>query len=281
MVKYTRANPEDVLSAQGLEDLQVLQQISAVRSGLQSGGWIAGGAIRAILSGKALQEYVFSRPMAGDIDIFFPSTQAAEAALKNLSGLTRMQTGMRSFGGSAAQLFDCYGSSRQQQVSVQYVDKEDLCAPSIESCMMRFDFVNCMVAFDGQKIVMPIDWHKIEERKQLHINNASSPFLASRISKYVKWRGYTGGITDESRDTFVDWLIRSHDSGNFSRFDATSLRALERVKDIGHVMTGQELLLFVGKWTDTQEARNYGKTVSTEVDWAVNHINSLSSRDAR
>lgn len=281
MIDFIRVAPEEILSPEGLDDIQTLKKIHTVKCGLNNGGWIAGGCIRAILSGKRLSEYVLAKPMAGDIDIFFPSPQAAEDALKELSGRTRMQTGMRSFGGNAAQVFDYYNFSPQNQISIQYVDKAELCATSIEQCLMRFDFLNCMVAFDGHKITMPTAWRDIEAKKQLHINNTSSPFLASRISKYVKWRGYTGGITDESRETFVDWLIRSCDKGNFSSFDVGSLRALERVKDIGHVLNGEELLLFVGKWKDTQESRHYGKIHTVEVDWAINHINSRASRDEK
>jgi|LakMenEpi03Aug12_release.lakeMendotaPanAssembly.Ray.scaffolds.fasta_scaffold446150_2 hypothetical protein len=272
MIEFIRSNPEDVLTESSQQELKKLCQIEAVGVGLSSGGWIAGGAIRTLLRGESLQSY-FSNPadrVPGDIDIFFPDVAHANIAMKSMD-FSKRRYSTRSFGGSATQVTDYLGTDT---VTVQYVDKEDLCMQSIDTCLSRFDFVNCMVAFDGKSIVMPKGWRELDSENTLCIHNAHSPFLAARIKKYVKWRGYKG-ISRDSREIFVDWLVRSLDSSNFSSFGSGELSALEKVKEIGHLLTSEELLLFIGKWS-ISERENYGHMIEERIDWAIGQINKNS-----
>jgi len=272
MIEFIRSNPEDVLTESGLQELKKLCQIESVTVGLSSGGWIAGGVIRTLLRGESLRSY-FSNPrdiVPGDIDIFFPDVAHANIAIKGMS-LSRSRYSTRSFGGSATQVTDYLATD---SVTVQYVDKEDLCLQSVEACLSRFDFVNCMVAFDGKSIVMPKGWRELDSANTLCIHNTHSPFLAARIKKYIKWRGYKG-ISQDSREIFVEWLVRSLDSSNFSSFGSGDMSALEKVKEIGHLLTSEELLLFVGKWSIC-ERENYGHMIEERIDWAISQINKNS-----
>ena len=276
MIEFVKVDPKEVLSDLGMQDLAKLISISAVEKGLARGGWIAGGAVRALLCGTTLSDY-FSYAefqQSGDIDIFFPSSVAANEAIASLD----KKYTSRSYGGNATQLNDslAYDGIRST-VTVQYVDNQDFCNPDMLLSLQRFDFVNCMVAFDGRSIIMPKGWRDLEETKLLRIHNAHSPYLASRIKKYVKYRGYSG-ISPDSREVFADWLVRSRSVSNFSSFGKPTASALEAVKQIGHLMTGEELLLFIGKWSVVEKHNNYGHMFDTHFDWALDHIQKSSNK---
>jgi len=280
MVEFIRVDPKSALCESSLHDLIALTQIDSVKIGLESGGWIAGGAIRALLCGQLLSDYFCSdkNHVPGDVDIFFAAALDANNAHKQLS-LSKSRYTSRSFGGNATQISDQCALSKEQHritVTVQYVDNQDFCTPEIENSLLRFDFVNCMIAFDGSSIIMPKNWQDLERSKLLQINNTHSPFLATRIKKYVKWRGYNG-LTPESRDSFADWLVKSLDKSNFSGFNNQALRALETVKEIGHLMTAEELLLFIGKWSTVEKHKAYGHMFEEKIDWALSQIQKTST----
>ena len=282
MVEFIEVNPKEVLSASSLQDLDALVKTAAVKTGLSHGGWIAGGAIRALLCGTPLSEYFApaSNHLSGDVDIFFGDASVANCALKCLSAESRQYTS-RSYGGSAMQLSDTIQTDpslfSRRTFTVQYVDNPDFCIDGIQQSLLRFDFVNCMIAFDGRSIIMPKNWHELESKKLIQIHNTHSPFLATRLKKYVGWRGYTG-ITPDSREIFADWLVRSLDSNNFSNFGRSAQSALEKVKDIGHLMTGEELLLFIGKWNLVEKHKSYGHMFEENVDWALSQIQKTSKQ---
>lgn len=277
MIEFVKVDPKEALSDLGIQDLSRLLSISAVEKGLAHGGWIAGGAVRALLCGNSLSDY-FSYGEArhsGDIDIFFPSPVSANEAIASLCN----KYTSRSYGGNATQINDALVSDDiRATVTVQYVDNQDYCNSEVETALQRFDFVNCMVAFDGRSIIMPKGWRELEETKLLKIHNTHSPYLASRIKKYVKYRGYAG-ISPESRENFSDWLVRSLSVSNFSTFGRPTASALDAVKQIGHLMTGEELLLFIGKWSVVEQHKSYGHMFEENFDWALDHIKKSSNKD--
>jgi hypothetical protein len=247
MIEFAYVDPAEILTSDGLEDLKLLTSCPAVSDALSRGGWIAGGSIRAILSGLPLASYTDSNlnnGLAGDIDIFFKSKSDADAAVRS-----RIYRGrMRSFGGNASQFYDDLSINEEpRSITIQFVDSEKLCLP-LEDSLRQFDFLNCMVAFDGKSIIIPVGWETIEKQKLLHIANDETPYLASRISKYMRRRGYVG-VTPESRDRLHSWLVKSLSSKNFPGFEEN-------------------------RWSETFSERDkYGPIYEERVDWALNKIN--------
>ena len=135
--------------------------------------------------------------------------------------------------------------------------------------------------FRSDVLVHPSDWQELESSRRLRINHTESPFLGTRILKYVKYRGYDG-IEESSYPRLVEWLAKVA-NGNFPGFtDKHTVGTMSAVKNLrkgGHIEKS-ELLMFLGKWTEfiSDKKDNYqmGKSPlsqeRTQVDWALHEI---------
>lgn len=191
----------------GLLQSKVVSRILSV-----PGTFIAGGLVRHLLqegSTTALYQYFSSR---GDIDVFFQDS----------SSLVRLQTLM---GGSWRPTVGCNGL--QSDVVIDWGGHYSAtCTVQLITCrhgtpsdvIGEFDFVNCAAAFDSDHLYVHRDLVRLESARELEVQ-WDSPYLASRVSKYVRRYGYTtfGPRIRSDLSTWVaarqaldDWKTRSH-----------------------------------------------------------------------
>jgi len=157
----------------------------------EQGGFIAGGFARRIAHavlkpGDYMATEDFPASRTNDIDIFFPRPTAGKADpldtesdfFKNINSIHSLKRSFANFAWDA-KLYQ----------KVQLVDHEDMRYNSITECFNHFDFTNCMYAIDkslnGWTLHFNPDALDWDAKKMLHINTIDSPFLATRIVKYI------------------------------------------------------------------------------------------------
>lgn len=246
-----------------------------VKNALDEGAWIAGGFIRQVLLGNDITGYFDpnAQGRTGDIDIFFDDVTKAKRCIDEINAC------QASWGGFAKDVSISIPS--MGLITVQLVDSPDLCL-TFEESLARFDFTNCKVALRDNEFYIPAGWKEIEAQKQLQVVSNASPFLGTRIIKYMKSRGLKG-LTADSMPILSDWIYKVA-AGDFPNFTTTHLMGLEsairRLYDMNKVDPSY-LALFMGRWTDlTQVPKNYGHYQTIAVDWAHNEISKLNGRRA-
>jgi len=270
-VNYNFIPLESALTANSYANLRkTLEKVSVIDEALANRGWICGGFARHLMLNRPVEQYF--RPVCqideyvprGDIDVFFNSTEDAAASIP--------KSARPSQAGFAKELHD--------SVKVQFVDDPNLIRPTIEETLSSFDIVNCRVAINHQYVVIPQDWFEIESRRQLRIGHNDTPFLGSRILKYLKYRGLES-LTDDSYEALTGWL--AHAANNFGEGDWTTQHLLgvshsvKKLRARGLVRK-EDLIFFIGKWNDSLEERRYGGSFTYEVDWALNEIEKDTKR---
>jgi hypothetical protein len=177
---------------------------------LGKGAWIAGGFARAVFLGNSVHQFFKGHDysMPGDIDLFFESQQDVVDVIKFFKDNGHVD---KSYGGNAVQT-TCHmnridaKSTDNTSIRIQVVNNPTLILP-IREQLDRFDFTNVSCAFKGDVFLAPPDLLDLESRHLLEIKNGTSPFLATRIRKYMK-KGFIG-VTDSSRQHITDWLINA------------------------------------------------------------------------
>ena len=274
MSEFIKVPVASILSTTELDTLNSLRNTREVRLALQSGGFIAGGFARALLSKTPIRGYLNPGydSLPGDVDIFFKSSEDAEQAAALLgTDVYPSQGGFAKEGSSKLPLSDC-GSS-YLSFKIQLVDATDLIFPTVEETLNRFDFVNCQVALIGDDLIYPREWHDLEKQKRLKIANIKAPFMGNRVNKYIKQRGYKG-LVPESQEIFGDWLIKAATS-DFEGFKDKHKLGLEHaVKTLfsNGLVPKEDLVLFLGKWKEIRTTLVYSSRYTYEVDWAHSAI---------
>jgi len=283
--QFVETHVLDVVKGENMEIMRAILHGSArLRNSFHNGGFIAGGFARALLRGDSLHEYVSQDDgkgvytHAGDVDVFFTSEEGAKKTTSSFKD-------RRSMAGFAQETMDWVSinsaaipEKRDINFKVQLIDRPDLISKTPEECISRFDMVNCQVALVGDVLIHPKDWRELEASRKLRINQIHSPFLGSRILKYMKYRGYDG-IEESSYPLLVEWLAKAA-GDNFPEFTERHLHgvqnAVKRLASGGHIEKS-DLIMFLGKWTenieiggDTYQMRANGQTI--QVDWALNQI---------
>jgi len=268
------------LTKEKYEELQKFLAIDIIKAALTNDrAFIAGGFARSLLTYEKISDYLWpknhtSEYRAGDIDIFFTSIENANQFV-NHDAHKRLY---KSQGGFAKDI-TCFVGSDENSVNIQFVDHPDLCHGSIEATLRNFDFMNCAVAITKTHIWIPKDWSKWESQRLIHINHANSPFLGTRLTKYIKYRNYNG-LTEESQHFFTDWLIKASNQKfedklyNNSQHMVGLQSAVRSLNKLGS-LTKETLLFFIGKWRETiciGNSQNYGEKITVEVDWALNAL---------
>jgi hypothetical protein len=278
MAAYVETPLADVIHPDDLPVLQGVLSSERLRTAIEMGGIIAGGFPRTILSGGRIKEYLSysdNGRLSGDIDVFFTDLGRAQDAVVRCGFENQM-----SFGGFAkekrlgARLNGDYFS-----YSLQLVDNPRLIAPSVEDHLDRFDMVNCQVALVGDRLLHREGVKELNESRLIRINRADSPFLGSRILKYLKFRGFEG-IEESSYPLLVEWLARvvANDFPGFEkRYEEGTKSAVTRLYQGGH-MRKDELIMFLGKWKMSFSVGDdkYGPRETVEVDWAHREIEQPS-----
>jgi hypothetical protein len=285
-MKFVKKNLMDVLTpSRRSELLMLLDSIPAIGMSLDAGGWICGGFVRHMMLDIPIAEYFFpqdTRRNAGDIDIFFSSVESAnravEASLLAGNGGKSVHPSFGRFANDVTAIF------AKRRIKIQFVNHPDKVHDSVESTLKSFDFMNCMAAITNDGIVYCEGWHELEKSNLLKICNAKSPFLGSRILKYLNFRGVSG-ITPDSREMLTEWLLlamnqRFEGYAESKHLDGVE-SAVKRLRQAGMV-SQEELIFFIGKYfsyieTLTGTKENYGEY--QKVDWALTQLDKSASND--
>ena len=263
-MRFKTFSLEEALTPGARADLNhILASVPCVGTALDMGGWICGGFARHLLLDRASRTYfrsISGETPLGDIDLFFNSHADALAATPK---------GVRkSLAGFAKELNDL--------VKVQFVDDPDLIKPTIRETLSSFDIVNCQVAINNRRVVMPEGWRELEVSKLLQIARNDTPFLGSRLLKYLNHRGLES-LTDDSYEALTGWL--AHAANDF-KGGGWNDRHISGVK--GHVkklrerglVRREDLIFFINKWKEIVRERRYGSTHTYEIDWALNELST-------
>jgi hypothetical protein len=250
------------------EFLSLLDGVPGIARALDAGGWICGGFVRHLLLDLPIADYFFPKEggRPGDVDIFFSNQDDANraagvAALKG-NGCDCIQT---SWGGFAKEMTARFN---RRSVIIQFVNHPDKLKPTVEETLDRFDFLNCKVAISREGLVIAEGWREVEDMHLLKICDSSSPFLGSRILKYLTHKGLNE-LTEDSQPLVTEWLL----SASLKRFEGSETKhlsglefAIKTLHANGHVKR-EDLLFFIGKYQEHVQHERYGPTVT--FDWAL------------
>ena len=273
MSNLIRLRLEEALSPSMLNDFELLRQSTPViEATFRSGGWLCGGFARHLLIGGSTENYLSghrgsgSPARSGDVDLFFPNVATASRVISSECAHANP-----SQGGFAK---EAGGRWRRNHVKVQLVDHPDLVQPTIESTLANFDLVNCQVGIDGEHIYFPEDWKEIERMRLIRIAHNSTPFLGSRILKYLEHRGLEG-LTQDSYEKLHGWFAYAcndfAEGGWSPRHIAGVQGNVKKLREKGLVRR-EDLIFFLNKWKELIREKHYGRNFSYEVDWAANEL---------
>ena len=167
-------------------------------------------------------------------------------------------------------------------IKVQLVGKDFIGDP--EKVFETFDFTNVQIAYyikEGQLFCCKRKTNN-KDKTRLEIVNSHSPLLMHRIHKYMAHRGYSG-ITEDSKQHVVDWLIRAR-SGHFTNpvlgitlwGDALNNMMIRRAI-AERIIPDDALSLIVGKViTERRVYRGYRRYEYVEIDEALEAIKERS-----
>jgi hypothetical protein len=267
--------------------LSKIMELDLIKDALNSGGWIAGGFVRNVLLGANLADYLhwhraprdaFERAKSqGDIDIFFPSEQIANDVINRHQQATgkSLELSVGKFAMESNGHLQGLGA-----VKIQLVNHKDHCAGSIDDCLDRFDFKNCKVALNKTHFFYPEGWRELEATRMLKIDSTHSPFLGSRIVKYLNHRDMIG-LTPDSAELMTTWLCRAA-TETFPGYSDTHLQGIKSaimgIADKGF-LAKEDLILFLGKWKKVMTEHVYGQHFTIEVDWALHKIEELDVKE--
>jgi hypothetical protein len=273
MSNLIRLRLGEALSPSMLNDFDLLRQSTPViEATFQSGGWLCGGFARHLLIGGSTENYLSGHRgssglvRSGDVDLFFPNVATASRVISSECAYANP-----SQGGFAK---EAGGRWRRNHVKVQLVDHPDLVQPSIEDTLAHFDLVNCQVGIDGEYIYFPEDWKEIERMRLIRIAHNNTPFLGSRILKYLEHRGLEG-LTQDSYEKLHGWFAYAcndfAEGGWSARHIAGVQGHVKKLREKGLVRR-EDLIFFLNKWKELIREKHYGRTFSYEVDWAANEL---------
>jgi len=245
-----------------------------IQAALDEGGYIAGGAARALYLRKDMRDYLqvdgrtknglpttvgnmtFSFPHttrpAGDIDIFFPSAEKYSAAHDRLSKMLK-EKGLAT---ALSVTFHAHLSEDKHALDASYMYAHNTPIQLIkcvhgkpEDMISSFDIVNCSVAITRDGFVVDDMVKRLEDRSVLKIRRADSTQLFKRVMKYMMYRDITH-VDDTTRDMISEWLL-CYVSGSFEGPSAQlsakpSEKWLETALKTG-VMDRDHLVYLVGR----------------------------------
>lgn len=253
------------------EQLALIMRNQHIGVALKHGGYIAGGFSRWLALGKLPFDYldVKSRfgelPQKGDIDIFFPSHNAAAAAVSEFHG------SRESFAKFARESTIDVGSNVAR---VQFVNHPDMIHGDPDRCVESFDFKNCATWVHGMGVMVPDGWEELERERLLEIMSAKSPFLGSRIKKYIRRHGFLG-ITESSREHVKAWMLKAarvEFGETFSSNHTCGVHsALKSLVSKHGLVSSEDLTIIIGAvMTTLPDPEFYGDQV--QVDLAVHEL---------
>ncbi len=263
-----------------------LLKIVATSGALDAGGWIGGGFARQIAHHVLLKEkdhdewmtylspdnrYGTTRP--GDVDVFLP-----KKTTKFDDEIAKLQN---SFAGFAKNM-KLYGKGKEfpGSTTIQFITDPAFRYDSVADCLQAFDLYNsryALVYIDSGRFVLHWDPKALEvdRMKRVSIVQTKSPFLGSRVLKYIQNRGCTNGIDPESHELMLQWLIRAGTDAWPDTFAKQHIDGVKnqviKLRDAGHI-EADALALFINKWTIQVKTGSGYQALYKEVDWAMDQI---------
>tara|TARA_B100000212_G_scaffold286851_1_gene227604 strand:- start:365 stop:1342 length:978 start_codon:yes stop_codon:yes gene_type:complete len=182
-----------------------------------------------------------------------------------------------------------YSNNYSCHIKIQLVRK--FCFESIKSCFDSFDITNSKYAISkpksGNHYVLHYDDEALrhDTMNMLHINHSNTPYLASRIVKYLKNRNISSISTDDiTKNNFNEYLYKCVQNKWDSLYNINSSFIEDSIKSINNVrkLSDFELSMFIGKISHniatTVKSSRFGSygvymtTTYTETDWASNML---------
>lgn len=120
----------------------------------------------------------------GDIDVFFEHQRQIDNFWRALqaTGLKNNCKLEASVSGAAQEI------SINNCVRLQVIERYK---GPIEDQLRSFDIFNAMCAFNDKQLLFPEGWDALERELMLHVQNWTSPFIISRVTKWCYRHGYT------------------------------------------------------------------------------------------
>lgn len=233
--------------------------------------WIAGGFPRRIahylmLDAPAETEDYFRN--GGDVDVFVSPRIHLEDLWKGQNVILE-----KSFAGFAKETM--LGSFK-----MQIVTHEKFRYKTVEECLSSFDIHNSMYAITKEnnrwKMYWSLEAVESDKKKEVKIHRVDSPFLGSRIIKYIRQRGCSSGISEDSKKILPSWflnvLCENWTEVSVPVFQPASI--ISKMINEGLVRK-EDVALFLGKWRMKKSLKedpdddffNYSG-FAIEVDWA-------------
>jgi len=255
---------------------------------MKNGAFIAGGFARCIAhmvllnKGNGARDYLsptmeqFSSPRPGDVDIFFPP---------DIDMSEYLAMGELSVGGFARNVFTSFDSDSKggyrNNWCVQLVDHKEFRYPDVTTCLASFDLVNSRYAIMAEAGSIYLYWDpeaiRLDKDKLIGICKSDTPFLSSRVMKYLNIRGCDNGLAPGSDEMLTEWFIRASSGAwpeYFSARHKSSVDKHVRVLARFDLMRVTDLTLFLGRWKQAIRKEKYGSEYV--VDWACNKISEMT-----
>ena len=200
---------------------------------LQEGGYVAGGAARALFLRKDMQDYfqigrcgpvATSHPISdearltlrtrrkpsGDVDIFFRTREQYDAAVERASQKKLGEVEMYN-----SDLSKTYNVRMRPPSPSGVTAEHDLIAVQLIHCIFGppedmisgFDIVNSSIAVDADGFIYDSALRDLEDKATLKIQKGDATKLLARVSKYMTYRDLTN-LDDSTHDMISEWLLR-------------------------------------------------------------------------
>lgn len=265
-------------------------ELDAVQHALKFGGWVSGGSIAYALHSGEQGLRFYGESLQGDIDIFFSSPQSALAAAGSFENYAKSvpnrpaslrynsMVSPSKFAVNICPRRNLWDEKAQRGIekyiaNVQYITHPSFCVGHPILNISSFDLVASMAATDGEWIWHHTDLKNLHSKKRLRVVRSDTPFLASRVIKYLTAnRGYDS-LEEGSNERVHEWFYRAVTDSfpGFEKKSVDSYHIMKKLWDQGLMEPGM-LPLLVGKITDWERSRETYGGRSFRVDWATKKI---------
>jgi len=239
------------------------------------GGIISGGLANTIFQNKSIIKYLC--PMKnkvngefngsiGDVDIYFQSEDDFKKACQYIEGPNdNVYFVDDSLSGLCKNAYIQVWSTDGTELSDTWIIKDRFVKIQLigayfgnsESILNTFDFNNLKksIYYKSDQIFCceSVKSKQLTESCLIDINHSNSPFLMTRLNKYLQKRGYKG-VTDQSHKHIQDWLIKAA-SGCFTKettgydlfYDILNNKRVKQLIERRDIIRDADLILLLGK----------------------------------
>jgi len=154
---------------------------------------------------------IYHKANYGDIDVYFPTIEAAtqftlivmEYCNHNVNSKIVVEESPASCGYNIY-CFGKYGTQMIQAIT-RYVG-------SPEEVVETFDIYNACCIIVGKNLMIPIGFAKLLKDRKISVQSWEHPWVLGRIIKWIHKHELTQGLTDDSLDSFNDYIAKMLDN---------------------------------------------------------------------